>query len=54
MNSKRKNEKYTNNKVAIAVCNTDMKNELTISPFYRDFNYGETRDSYWDSNYTSI
>ena len=46
VNSKRKNKKYTNSKVAIAVYNTDMKNELTTSSFYKDFDYGKTRDSY--------
>ena len=54
MNSKRKNEKYTNSKAAIAVYNTNMKNELTTLPFCRDFDYGKLRDAYWDDNYASI
>ena len=43
-----------NKRAALAVYNKTTKTALAENPLYRDFNYGKSRDGYWDGNHASI
>lgn len=54
VNLKRRGTEYCNKRAALAACNKIDKALLVETPFYRDFDYGKSKDGYWDGNHTSI